>query len=316
MSSQPLPYEWVPAEPVERDDGGLRVLARLPVWLHKYVVAQRHADYTAEEHQVWGTLVDLCAQSTRNFASRIYQPHLDGLELLRLDRSQIPAVAWINTKLAEIGWMTACVDGYLPTRIYAALLSHRVFPISRDIRHPKHIAFSPTPDLVHDIFGHLPLLFSERHREYLCELGQVMCGARENTLDGSLHVAYRRMGALKSNPDSPADLVLAAEAEAARVQHQLNDTPSAMTELSRIFLWSVEFGLIGTPDDYRVQGAGLLSSLGETAALFVPGVNVQPYSLAVARRNIHFSDFQSEYYVFRDYDELTRVLDEYRASTR
>ncbi|HEY0195004.1 MAG TPA: hypothetical protein VGC42_28015 [Kofleriaceae bacterium] len=284
---------------------------RLPAWLAAYVVPQRHDDYTAEEHAVWATLVERYERAAQQLAHKIYEPHLVGLRALKLDPTRIPTMAWLSAKLAPVEWMTVCVDGYLPPRVYAAFIAHRVFPVSREIRAARHMDFSPTPDLVHDVFGHLPLLFDPRHRTYLRELGRVMADAEAGELDYQLHAANRLMGAIKSRPDAPAEIVRAVEAECDHVQRLLAVSPSEVTALGRLFLWSIEFGLIGTRDDFRVQGAGLLSSLGEIASLSGPGVTVEPYSAAAAARDIYFSEFQGKYYVFRDYDELTAVLREH-----
>jgi phenylalanine-4-hydroxylase len=41
--------------------------------------------------------------------------------------------------------------------------------------------------------------------------------------------------------------------------------PSEMALLSRLHWWTVEYGLIGTLEDPKIYGAGLLSSIGESA---------------------------------------------------
>lgn len=286
-------------------------LERLPGWLRSYVIPQRHSDYTDSDHAVWSRFFHRYNETARQFAHRIYEPHLVGLERLQLEAHQVPSVEWLSERLAPTSWMTVCVDGYLPVDVYAAFIAQRIFPVSREIRHVKHIDYSPTPDLAHDVFGHLPLLFDPIHRVYLRELGRVALDSRPSELDNRLHAAHRKLGQSKSDPDSPPELVDSAEREVAEVQRRLLETPSRITELSRLFLWSIEFGLIGTKNDYLVQGAGLLSSLAETASLFAPGVDVQRYSLEVTQRDILFSDFQHQYFVFRDYSELMIVLEQY-----
>ena len=36
--------------------------------------------------------------------------------------------------------------------------------------------------------------------------------------------------------------------------------------LARLHWWTVEYGLVGEVDDYKIFGAGLLSSLGESVS--------------------------------------------------
>lgn len=288
-------------------------LERLPDWLRSYVIPQRRDEYTEEAHAVWRDFFAQYTKNTRELAHRIYGPHLAGLESLRLDPDEVPSIEWLCERLAPTSWMTVCVDGYLPVQIYAAFIARKIFPVSREIRRAEHIQYAPTPDLAHDVFGHLPLLFDPTHRTYLCELGRVTASAAPSELDNLLHLAYRKMGRLRADPESSTELVQAAELEIARIQVRLAETPSRIAELSRLFLWSIEFGLIGTTSNYLVQGAGLLSSPAETASLFTADVNVKRYSMDVTQRDILFSDFQRQYYVFADYAELSCVLQQYAA---
>ena len=54
-----------------------------------------------------------------------------------------------------------------------------------------------------------------------------------------------------------------AEAEALVLYNQQNlGAPSEMALLSRLQWWTVEYGLIGSLDQPKIYGAGLLSSSG------------------------------------------------------
>lgn len=289
---------------------------RVPASARDFVMPQRHEQYTETEHLVWRTLVRRNLQAVEQYAERLYEPYIAGLKDLGLDQERIPTLEAINAKLAPTGWMAVCVEGYIPAPVYAELIANRIFPMSRNVRHMAHIDFSPTPDLVHDIFGHLPLLFHAPYQRYLQRLAAMTARAEASPWDHALYLANRRMGALKSDPDAPRDLVAAAEAEVDRVQRHLLANPSELTHLARVFLWSIEFGLIGTRDSYRVLGAGLLSSLSECAALYEPGADIRPFSIAVIEKDIHFSDHQAQYYLFESYEQLDFVLDEYQAKMR
>jgi phenylalanine-4-hydroxylase len=71
---------------------------------------------------------------------------------------------------------------------------------------------------------------------------------------------------------------------------------------------------MGTPEDYQVYGAGLLSSPAEAEALFTRGATLLDFSSAVTRLGIHFSDYQSAYFVARDHAQLNAVLSEVESS--
>ena len=89
----------------------------------------------------------------------------------------------------------------------------------------------------------------------------------------------------------------------------LAERPSRLCQLGRLYLWSIEFGLMGSCDEFAIYGAGLLSSPAETDALCSGRARVVPLSPAVFRTNIHFSDPQDLYFVARDYEELHDLLD-------
>jgi phenylalanine-4-hydroxylase len=94
----------------------------------------------------------------------------------------------------------------------------------------------------------------------------------------------------------------------ASVQRCLARRPSALTELGRLYQWSIEFGLLGTADEFRIYGAGLLSSPAETRAVCQRHAPVRDLSLAAVRQDIHFSELQSAYFAASDYAQLHRVL--------
>src|SRR6185503_1914310 len=103
-----------------------------------------------------------------------------------------------------------------------------------------------------DIFGHLPMLFAPEHREYLCRLATVMSKAAVNELDTELFVANRQMSELKSDPSASGAAVADAEAHVRRVHGDLREGASQLAQLGRIYLWTVEFGLIGKLDAFFV----------------------------------------------------------------
>src|SRR5690606_20302081 len=143
--------------------------------------------------------------------SFMHPTYIEGMKLLGLPRTHIPRLEEINDRLAPTGWRTVCVDGYVPSSAYAGLMARKIFPVSRQIRRREHIDFAPAPDMVHDILGHLAMLYLPRHREFLRQLSEVMAYATANELDGEFYSASVRMADLKWDPASDPDEVLASE---------------------------------------------------------------------------------------------------------
>jgi phenylalanine-4-hydroxylase len=89
--------------------------------------------------------------------------------------------------------------------------------------------------------------------------------------DYALYESIRALSILKEMPNVNAKEL--ADAEALVLYNQQNlGTPSEMALLSRLQWWTVEYGLIGTIDNPKIYGAGLLSSIGESASCMDPKV--------------------------------------------
>jgi phenylalanine-4-hydroxylase len=83
----------------------------------------------------------------------------------------------------------------------------------------------------------------------------------------------------------------------------------ALKQLSRLYWYTVEFGLIQEDDDLRIYGAGIVSSYGESRfALDSDSPNRISFDLKrVMRTNYRIDDFQQNYFVIPSFDELLRV---------
>ncbi|WEK47903.1 MAG: phenylalanine 4-monooxygenase [Candidatus Andeanibacterium colombiense] len=82
--------------------------------------------------------------------------------------------------------------------------------------------------------------------------------------------------------------------------------------LARLYLYTVEFGLVIEHGRLRGYGAGLLSSLSETEhALTSPEVRRVYVDLPrVMRTQYHFDRFQEVYFAIDSFDELLRLTEE------
>ena len=96
----------------------------------------------------------------------------------------------------------------------------------------------------------------------------------------------------------------------------------ALANLARLYWYTVEFGLMRTPEGLRIFGAGILSSAGESVfALEIP----QPLRVAfdcerVLRTRYEIDHYQDIYFVLSGYDDLPALrpaeLDAHIAAAR
>jgi phenylalanine-4-hydroxylase len=120
-------------------------------------VTQQHEKYTDENHEVWGILYEKRMQHLRDEGkgSRIF---LEGADIIDLNRERVPDLRVVNANLNRYtGWSSHGVPGYLPAKAFFAFLAQRQFPTTITVRPKTSMDYLPEPDIIHDVFGHVPL---------------------------------------------------------------------------------------------------------------------------------------------------------------
>lgn len=81
---------------------------------------------------------------------------------------------------------------------------------------------------------------------------------------------------------------------------------NALNYLARLYWYTVEFGLIDTPDGMRIYGAGIVSSKGESIyCLEDPTPNRLGFDLLrIMQTNYRIDDYQESYFVIDSFDQL------------
>ena len=79
-----------------------------------------------------------------------------------------------------------------------------------------------------------------------------------------------------------------------------------LAHLARLYWYTVEFGLIGTPEGLRIYGSGILSSAGESVyCLEDPHPHRLSFDLRrVMRTDYHIDRYQETYFVIDDFTQL------------
>jgi phenylalanine-4-hydroxylase len=70
------------------------------------------------------------------------------------------------------GWSSHAVPGYIPARCFFAFLAQRQFPTTITVRPKAQMEYLPEPDIIHDVFGHVPLHTDPSFAEFLQTYGQ------------------------------------------------------------------------------------------------------------------------------------------------
>ncbi|GHH58926.1 MULTISPECIES: phenylalanine 4-monooxygenase [Gammaproteobacteria] len=85
--------------------------------------------------------------------------------------------------------------------------------------------------------------------------------------------------------------------------------PEALQNLTRLYWYTVEFGLIDTPDGLRIYGAGIVSSKGESLySLESPAPNRIGFDLErIMRTRYRIDSFQKTYFVIDSFEQLMQA---------
>ncbi len=270
-----------------------------------------HAPFREQGHEaeVWGAILRTRRELFERYGHRISPRYLEGFKELGLAGEVPPSIEAINRALAPLEWSAAYVDGFIPGAVYAALVNNRIFPVANFLRPPEWIRHSPVPDYVHDVIGHLPQLFSRTLRDFMCRLAGVMAAFPQSAEETTHYRATKRFSLLVLD-GAPPDEIEAARAEMDAAQELVTGMDTPLSRLGRLFLWTVELGVLGTPDDFRIVGAGLLSSENELRLILEGDVQFEPFDVAKATStDIDFTGLQRRYFIARSFEEYDLALD-------
>ena len=236
-------------------------MASLPAHLRPFVQVQDYAQrYTAQDQALWRFIMRHLVQQLRVTAHPVY---LEGLARTGIALDHIPSIDEMNACLAQLGWRAVVVDGFIPPAIFMEFQALRVLVIALDMRSVDHVFYTPAPDIVHEAAGHAPFIVDVDYAEFLQRFGEVGMLAIASQRDDAQYEAIRKLSILKETPGVQASAIAAAEQALTELQ-EAGEAPSEAALLARLHWWTVEYGLVGDLADYRIFGAGLLSSLGES----------------------------------------------------
>ncbi|MBK0378374.1 aromatic amino acid hydroxylase [Mucilaginibacter segetis] len=282
-------------------------VAALPRHLKQFIVNQHYEHYTPIDHAVWRYVMRQNYSYLKNVA---YYPYIPGLQKAGLTIEKIPDLQEMNDALAKIGWGAVTVDGFIPPAAFMEYQAYRVLVIAADIRQLKHIEYTPAPDIIHESAGHAPIIADKDYHEYLSYFGSIGAKAMFSAQDFELYEAIRALSILKEMPDADEDEIKKADELVAYRQDNMGE-PSEMALLSRLHWWTVEYGLIGTLDDAKIYGAGLLSSIGESTSCMQPDVKKLLYTIDSVNYTYDITKTQPQLFVTPTFQNLIDVLEQF-----
>jgi phenylalanine-4-hydroxylase len=133
-----------------------------------YTCEQDWAAYSAEQHALYARLYQRQVRQMRGQACDEFVHALGRLG----DERAIPRFEFISTELRRAtGWEIVAVPGLIPEQAFFSLLASRRFPVTVWLRLPEEFDYIVEPDVFHDLFGHVPLLFNPVFADYMQAFG-------------------------------------------------------------------------------------------------------------------------------------------------
>ncbi|MFT7899342.1 aromatic amino acid hydroxylase [Tenacibaculum ascidiaceicola] len=283
------------------------VTKKLPKHLHKFVVKQPYDEYTAQNQAVWRYVMRMNVDYLGKVAHASY---IDGLKKTGISVEKIPHMQGMNRILKEIGWAAVSVDGFIPPNAFMEFQAYNVLVIASDMRTIDHIEYTPAPDIIHEAAGHAPIIANPEYAEYLRRFGEIGAKAISSAKDYEMYEAIRLLSILKEDPNSTQKDIDEAQEKVEWLQDNMGEL-SEMAQIRNLHWWTVEYGLIGTLENPKIYGAGLLSSIGESKWCMKDEVEKVPYTLDAANVSFDITKPQPQLFVTPDFAHLSLVLEQF-----
>ena len=134
-----------------------------------YTVDQDWEACTPAQHDLWRRLYARQAALIPNYACDEFRDALAALDF----GGGIPRFDAINSKLRPAAqWELVAVPGLVPDLVFFDHLAHRRFPVTVWLREPEEFDYIVEPDVFHDFFGHVPMLFNPVFANYMQAYGK------------------------------------------------------------------------------------------------------------------------------------------------
>lgn len=151
---------------------------------HRHGQPLPRAEYTPEEVSCWTSVWDKLIPMHAKHACKEFNYVFPLLEReCGYRRDNIPQLEDVSRFLKGVtGFTLRPVAGLLSPRDFLNALAFRVFHSTQYIRHPSKPLYTPEPDVVHELLGHVPLFADPDFADLSQEIGLASLGASEEEI--------------------------------------------------------------------------------------------------------------------------------------
>ena len=210
-------------------------------------------DYLPSEIETWKTVF---IKMESLYPLTVVPSYLTSFELLKKHQiftsDKIPPLKEVSEFLEQrTGFRLYPVSGLLSSEQFLRGLASKIFYCTQYIRHPSKPFYTPEPDIIHEMLGHVPMFLVPE----ICEISEMI---------GKV---------------------------------SLTCSQNKIKELEKIYWFTIEFGLMKISDEFKVYGAGILSSIEEIEKVKEKKVNARPFDLKdIVGDEPLITDLQTNYY--------------------
>jgi len=138
-------------------------------------------DYTPRETAIWRHVYDQLEETQRRRACSLY---LESKRKLGISRDQIPQLRNLDNRLKETSnFHIAPIEGLVETRAFLSWLGKRTMLCTQYLRHHSRPDYTPEPDIVHEIIGHIPNFTNPDFADYSQSIGKGAVIASDEQLE-------------------------------------------------------------------------------------------------------------------------------------
>jgi len=159
--------------------------------------------YAKEEHAVWKSVYSDLASLYPQHACKEYNECFNRFGLYN---EQIPQFSALNRRLLDYNFEVIPVTGLVAPREFLSELAHGRMMCTQYIRHHSVPEYTPEPDVIHEVFGHVIFFLNNRIREINAMFGRAATYASDDSIEGLIRLYWHTVefGVCKEGDDTKA----------------------------------------------------------------------------------------------------------------
>jgi monomeric phenylalanine-4-hydroxylase len=115
-------------------------------------------EYTREEDTTWRVVLGKLKPLHLDLASKSY---LAARDLLPISSQEVPQLAALSSALRDFsGFSVGAVEGLVDGRTFLGAFAEGKMLCTQYIRHASRPEYTPEPDIVHEVIGHVPMFMN------------------------------------------------------------------------------------------------------------------------------------------------------------